>query len=84
MYVCLCNPFTDRDVKSALENPAVPNTPAQIYKSCSGGAGPQCGSCLCMVKDMIVEHQSASGVQKLIGDIPALSPAPAGTAALSE
>lgn len=70
MYVCLCNPFTDKDVKSALDNPDVRNTPAQIYKTCSGGNGPNCGSCMCVVKDMIVEHQSAIGVQKIIGDMP--------------
>jgi bacterioferritin-associated ferredoxin len=71
MYVCLCNPFTDKDVKTALENPEVRNTPAQVYKACAG-KGPNCGSCLCMVKDMIVDHQSALGVQKIIEDMPAL------------
>ena len=71
MYVCSCNPFTDKDVKNALENPDVRNTPAQIYKACSGGMGPNCGTCLCMVKDMIVDHQSALGVQKIIEEMPA-------------
>ncbi len=73
MYVCLCNPFTDKDVKAALEDPCVRNTPAQIYKKCSGGTGPNCGSCLCQVKDMIVEHQSALGVQKIKEDLPGLA-----------
>ncbi len=72
MYVCMCNPFTDKDVKKALENPDVRNTPAQIYKACSG-KGPNCGSCMCMVKDMIVEHQSALGVQRLMEDLPELA-----------
>lgn len=75
MYVCLCNPFTDKDVKNALEHPGVRNTPAQVYKACSGGNGPNCGSCMCLVKDMIVEHQSASGVQKIIEDMPAFTDA---------
>lgn len=70
MYVCMCNPFTDKDVKKALENPAVRNTPAQIYKTCSGGKGPNCGSCMCFVKDMIVDYHSALGVQKIIEDLP--------------
>lgn len=74
MYVCLCNPFTDKDVQNALENPGVRNTPAQIYKACSGGKGPNCGSCMCLVKDMIVDHQSAIGVQKILEDIPAPTP----------
>jgi len=75
MYVCLCNPFTDKDVKAALAHPDIRNTPAQIYKSCSGGVQPCCGSCVCVIKDMIVDHQSASGVQKIIDDLPVLTPA---------
>lgn len=71
MYVCMCNPFTDKDVKTALSNPDIRNTPAQIYKCCSGGQSPNCGSCICMVKDMIVDHHSALGVQKIIEDLPA-------------
>ena len=70
MYVCMCNPFTDKDVKNALENPEVRNTPAQVYKACSGGNGPNCGTCIHFVKDMIVDHHSALGVQKIIDDLP--------------
>ncbi len=70
MYVCICNPFTDKDVKIALQDPTIRNTPAQIYKCCSGGQSPNCGSCMCMVKDLIVDHQSALGVQKIIDDLP--------------
>lgn len=72
MYVCLCNPFTDKDVKSALDNPEVRNTPAQVYKACSG-KGPNCGSCMCMIKELIVDHQSASGVRKIVEDMPELA-----------
>lgn len=75
MYVCMCNPFTDKDVKKALDDPAVRNTPAQVYKSCSGGKGPNCGSCMCYVKDMIVDHQSALGVRKIIEELPELTEA---------
>ena len=70
MYVCMCNPFTDKDVKNALENPDICNTPAQIYKACAGGNGPNCGTCIHMVKDLIVDHQSTSALQKLIDDLP--------------
>jgi len=73
MYVCLCNPFTDKDVQRALESPEIRNTPAQIYKTCSGGKGPNCGSCMCFVKDMIVDHHSALGVQRIIEDMPELT-----------
>jgi bacterioferritin-associated ferredoxin len=71
----MCNPFTDKDVEKALDNPDVRNTPAQIYKSCSGGKGPNCGSCMCFVKDMIVDHQSALGVRKIIKELPELTEA---------
>lgn len=73
MYVCLCNPFTDKDVKDALQNPSVRNTPAQVYKCCSGGQSPNCGSCLCTVKDMIVDHHAARGVEKIKQDLPAFT-----------
>lgn len=72
MYVCMCNPFTDKDVKCALADPEVRNTPAQIYKACSG-TGPNCGSCMCMIKDMIVDHQSAEGVRKIKEDMPEIA-----------
>jgi bacterioferritin-associated ferredoxin len=73
MYVCICNPFTDKDVKSALSNPEIPNTTSQIYKCCSGGNSPNCGTCVNMLKCMIVDHQSALGVQKLKDDLPELT-----------
>lgn len=72
MYVCLCNPFSDKDVQKALENPDVKNTPAKIYKACAG-TGPNCGSCLCTIKSMIVDHQSALGVQRLKEELPELT-----------
>lgn len=60
MYVCLCNPFTDRDVKAALESDALPRkTAASVYKACSGGQKPCCGSCVCVIKDMVAGHKNA-------------------------
>ncbi len=70
MYVCLCNPFSDKDVTNALKDPNVRNTPAQIYKACSGGVKPCCGSCVCAIKDMIVDHHATLGVEKLKEDLP--------------
>ncbi len=70
MYVCLCNPFSDKDVTNALNNPDVRNTPAQIYKACSDGATPCCGSCVCVIKDMIVDHHASLGVERLKNDLP--------------
>ncbi len=53
MYVCLCNPFTDKDVQNALSDASVKKSPAQIYKACSGGEQPCCGTCLCMIREMV-------------------------------
>lgn len=75
MYMCLCNPFSDKDVRKALDNPDIKNTPAQIYKRCSGGQSPGCGTCLCAIKDMIVDHQATLGLQKLKNDLPSFEAA---------
>ena len=53
MYVCLCNPFTDKDVKEVLKQDHVKKTPAHIYKEASGGAKPCCGSCICTIREMV-------------------------------
>lgn len=58
MYVCLCNPFTDKDVAAALKDSSVRKTPAQVYKACSGGEKPCCGTCLCVVRDMVANHNN--------------------------
>ena len=59
MYVCMCNPFTDKDVKTALQDSGVKKSVADVYKACSGGQTPCCGSCVCMVKDMVASHEQA-------------------------
>lgn len=57
MYVCLCNPFTDKDVKRVLDSGTVKKTPGAVYKACSGGVKPCCASCTCMVKDIMQAHE---------------------------
>lgn len=56
MYVCLCNPFTDKDLDRALRDDAVRKTPASVYKACSGGEKPCCGTCLCVVRERVANH----------------------------
>ena len=58
MYICLCNPFTDKDLNDALSREDVPNKAAQLYKSCTGGEKPCCGSCICEIKDRIDAHNN--------------------------
>ncbi|WP_169546361.1 (2Fe-2S)-binding protein [Sneathiella aquimaris] len=54
MYVCLCNGFTDRDVKSAIATgiSAVPD----VYHSL--GAAPQCAKCSVHIRDIIHEEKA--------------------------
>ncbi|WP_443024269.1 (2Fe-2S)-binding protein, partial [Sneathiella sp.] len=47
MYVCLCNGFTDRDVKSAIAGGA--QGVANIYDSL--GAPPQCAKCSIHIRE---------------------------------
>ncbi len=68
MYVCLCNPFTDKDVKAALQSGKVKKTPGQIYKACSGGAKPCCASCTCVVKDLISAYDAEQNALPLAAE----------------
>lgn len=60
MYICLCHPFTDKDVKGVLKDGTVRRSAAQVYKACTGGEKPCCGSCMCLLKDMVANHQDES------------------------
>ncbi|GLQ06826.1 (2Fe-2S)-binding protein [Sneathiella chinensis] len=55
MYVCLCNGFTDRDVKSAIASGA--EAVSRVYQSL--GASPQCAKCSTHIRDLI--HQERLG-----------------------
>lgn len=60
MYICMCNPFTDRTVDKFLNLMRERKvTIAETYRACSGGESPQCCSCLCTLKDIVQEHNSA-------------------------
>lgn len=58
MYICLCNPFTDKDLDGALKNDAVRKRTSDVYKACTGGEKPCCGSCICEVRDRIDAHNA--------------------------
>jgi bacterioferritin-associated ferredoxin len=47
MYVCLCNGYTDRQIRACA---AGCDTVADIYRSL--GSPPRCGKCVPMVADM--------------------------------
>ena len=60
MYVCLCNPFTDKDVDTALNDENIKNKASSVYKACSGGQQPCCGTCICEIRDRIDAHNEES------------------------
>jgi bacterioferritin-associated ferredoxin len=47
MYICLCNGYTDRQVRNAAPRCT---TVADIYRTL--GAPPRCGKCVPMVADL--------------------------------
>jgi bacterioferritin-associated ferredoxin len=65
MFICMCNPFTDRDVSRYLAGMRGKVTVAGTYKACSGGESPQCGKCLCGLRDMVGDHNSRLTVRAM-------------------
>jgi bacterioferritin-associated ferredoxin len=51
MYVCLCNAFTDRQVRAVC--PDAGSSAAAVY--CALGVRPVCGKCVPMVREILAE-----------------------------
>ena len=56
MWVCLCNPFSDKTVKKHLSDKGSACTVAKTYSACSGGETPNCCQCLETLKDIVQDH----------------------------
>lgn len=56
MYVCICNAFTDKQVKRSLDQGAC--SAAGIFKAM--GCAPQCGTCVPYVREMVRTHIGAT------------------------
>ena len=69
MYVCICNPFSDKSIAKYLDGQDKKVTVAAVYHECSGGEKPQCGTCLDMIKGLVREHNNKVTIDK-IGAIP--------------
>ncbi|WP_229743928.1 (2Fe-2S)-binding protein [Aliidongia dinghuensis] len=63
MYVCLCNAFTDRQVRAVC--PAAGSSAAAVY--CALGVRPKCGKCVPTVREILDEVANS--------DVPAAVPA---------
>jgi len=57
MYVCLCNGFTDRQVRQVC--PAAAGSTAEVYRRLGGN--PRCGKCVPMVRDMVRRAEAQTG-----------------------
>ena len=62
MHICLCNPFNDKTVEDYLKKAADAGKRvklAAVYKVCSGGRDPNCGTCCrTVLKEMVEAHNS--------------------------
>ncbi len=65
MYVCLCHPITDKQIKQTLVNGA--QTTAAVFRHF--GHKVQCGKCVPSVRAMVEEHRNTEhGKAKCGGD----------------
>lgn len=55
MYVCICHPITDKQIKQVLDDGA--STTAAVFRHF--GHKVQCGKCVPYVRDMVDEHRHA-------------------------
>lgn len=66
MWICHCHPFNDKDVKACLEGKKGETARVSgVYKACSGGKSPNCGSCIGHLQDMVREHNRTATVETL-------------------
>jgi len=56
MYVCMCNPFSDKDLDGVLKDDKIAKKTSAVYSACSGGEKPCCGTCICEINDKIKAH----------------------------
>jgi bacterioferritin-associated ferredoxin len=66
MWICHCNPFNDKDVKSCLDGKKGETARvSDVYKTCSGGNRPKCATCIPHLQDMVMEHNRGATVESL-------------------
>lgn len=84
MQICLCNSeddegnrFNEKAVNRYLEGRK--DTPVRvkdIYAGCTSGKTPNCGKCLCMLKEMAQDHNNAVNIETLKKNLPEGTAAP--------
>ena len=81
MYICHCNPFSDRDVKELLKDKEDRASVSKVYRHCSGGNSPQCCTCLPTLKAMVRDHNGRVAVGEISKNLPQPAPVAGKTAA---
>lgn len=84
MIICLCNPendkgdrFNEKAVERFLtDKKGIIVRVKEIYTACTGGRKPQCGSCLCMLKDIAQSHNNGANIEQLKQALPEGETAP--------
>ncbi len=65
MYVCICNPFTDKAVNAQLEQISGKAKVSDVYAACSGGEKMNCGTCACELKKMVDTHNNTLTIEAI-------------------
>lgn len=56
MYLCTCNPFTDKNLDEHLSAQKGSVKVADAYKACTGGESPKCSACIPEITKMVQDH----------------------------
>lgn len=65
MIICQCRVISDKTVREKLNETCGRARVSDIYKKCSGGEQPQCGSCVSFMRDQVVDHNRKQAVSDL-------------------
>lgn len=65
MYICICNPFTDTDVRNHLDTTKKSERVKDVYAACSGGAEINCGTCIGELKMIVDIHNNTLTIGEL-------------------
>ncbi len=88
MQICLCNPeddqgnrFNEKAVARYLEDKKDTSVRVKdIYAGCTSGKQPNCGKCLCMLKEIAQSHNNTANIEQLKSNLPEGETAPAAPA----
>ena len=73
MFICMCNPFTDRDVEDFLAKRFRKTSVSEVYAGCSSGNAPNCGKCIPHLRETVKEHNSLVTVATLGHALPVIA-----------